>query len=46
MAFGKSKNRRRVDAAQQKEAVKGAVQTHGPAVAKGLLAAALTAGLI
>jgi cell division protein FtsQ len=46
MAFGKSKNRRRVDAAQQKEAVKGAVQTHGPSVAKGLLAAALTAGLI
>lgn len=46
MAFGKSKNRRRVDTAQQKEAVKGAVQTHGPSVAKGLLAAALTAGLI
>lgn len=46
MAFGKSKNRRRVDASQQKEAVKGAVQTHGPSVAKGLLAAALTAGLI
>ncbi|HVG62874.1 MAG TPA: FtsQ-type POTRA domain-containing protein [Hyalangium sp.] len=46
MAFGKSKNRRRVDAAQQKKAVKGAVQTHGPSVAKGLLTAALTAGLI
>jgi len=46
MAFGKSKNRRRVDSAQQKEAVKGAVQTHGPSVAKGLLAATLTAGLI
>jgi cell division protein FtsQ len=46
MAFGKSKNRRRVDAAQQKEAVKGAVRTHGPSTVKGLLAAALTAGLI
>lgn len=46
MAFGKSKNRRRVDASQQKEAVKGAVRNHGPSVAKGLLAAVLTAGLI
>lgn len=46
MAFGKSKNRRRVDTAQQKEAVKGAVRTHGPSVLKGLLAAALTAGLV
>lgn len=46
MAFGKSKNRRRVDASQQKEAVKGAVRTHGPSVAKGLLTAVLTAGLI
>jgi cell division protein FtsQ len=46
MAFGKSKNRRRVDAAQQKEAVKGAVRTHGPSTVKGLLAAALTAGII
>ena len=46
MAFGKSKNRRRVDTAQQKEAVKGVVRTHGPSVLKGLLAAALTAGLV
>jgi cell division protein FtsQ len=46
MAFGKSKNRRRIDAAQQKEAVKGAVRTHGPSTVKGLLAAAITAGLI
>ena len=46
MAFGKSKNRRRVDTAQQKEAVKGAVRTHGPSVLKGLLAAALTAALV
>ncbi|MFL5346989.1 MAG: cell division protein FtsQ/DivIB [Hyalangium sp.] len=46
MAFGKSKNRRRVDTAQQKEAVKGAVRTHGPSVLKGLLAAVLTAGLV
>ena len=46
MAFGKSKNRRRVDSAQQKEAVKGVVRTHGPSVLKGLLAAALTAALV
>ncbi|HYH98125.1 cell division protein FtsQ/DivIB [Hyalangium sp.] len=46
MAFGKSKNRRRVDTAQQKEAVRGVVRNHGPSVGKGLLAAALTAGLI
>ncbi|WP_224365203.1 cell division protein FtsQ/DivIB [Hyalangium versicolor] len=46
MAFGKSKNRRRVDTAQKKEAVKSVVQTHGPSVLKGLLAAVLTAGLV
>jgi cell division protein FtsQ len=46
MAFGKSKNRRRVDTAHKKEAVKGAVRNHGPSVGKGLLAAVLTAGLI
>lgn len=46
MAFGKSKNRRRVDTAQKKEAVKGAVRNHGPSVAKGLMAAVITAGLI
>lgn len=46
MAFGKSKNRRRVDATQKKEAVKGAVRAHGPSAAKGLLAAVITAGLV
>jgi cell division protein FtsQ len=46
MAFGKSKNRRRVDTAQKKEAVKSVVRAHGPSTAKGLLAAAITAGLI
>jgi cell division protein FtsQ len=46
MAFGKSRNRRRQDTAQQKEAVKGAVRTHGPSTVKGLLAAVLTAGLV
>jgi cell division protein FtsQ len=46
MAFGQPKNRRRVDTAQQKEAVKGAVRTHGPSVLKGLLATVLTAGLV
>jgi cell division protein FtsQ len=46
MAFGKSRNRRRVDTAQKKEAVKGAVRAHGLPVVKGLLAAALTAGLV
>jgi cell division protein FtsQ len=46
MAFGKSKNRRRQDTAQQKEAVKGVVRVHGPSVGKGLLAAVLTAALV
>jgi cell division protein FtsQ len=46
MAFGKSRNRRRLDTAQQKEAVKGAVRTHGPSTVKGLLAAVITAGLV
>ena len=46
MAFRKSKNRRRVDASQKKEAVRGVVRAHGPSTAKGLLAAAITAGLI
>jgi cell division protein FtsQ len=46
MAFGKSRNRRRQDTAQQKEAVKGAVRTHGPSTLKGLLVTALTAGLV
>lgn len=46
MAFGKSRNRRRQDTAQKKAAVKGVVRTHGGSVAKGLLAAALTAGLV
>jgi cell division protein FtsQ len=34
MAFGRNKNRRRQDTAQQKEAVKGAVRSHGPGVLK------------
>jgi cell division protein FtsQ len=46
MAFGKSRNRRRVDTAQKKAAVKGAVRAHGAPVLKGLLVAALTAGLV
>jgi len=46
MAFGKTRNRRRQDTAQKKEAVKGVVRTHGVSVAKGLLAAVLTAGLV
>ncbi|MDY7228675.1 cell division protein FtsQ/DivIB [Hyalangium rubrum] len=46
MAFGKSRNRRRQDTAQKKDAVKGAVRTHGASVGKGLLAAVLTAGLV
>ncbi len=41
MAFGKSRNRRRQDTAQQKEAVRGAVRSHAPGVLKvlGLTAA-------
>ncbi|PTL77776.1 cell division protein FtsQ/DivIB [Vitiosangium sp. GDMCC 1.1324] len=46
MAFGKSKNRRRQDAAQQKEAVKGAVRTHGPGLLKAILLTGLTFALV
>ncbi|WP_257460659.1 cell division protein FtsQ/DivIB [Archangium lipolyticum] len=46
MAFGKSKNRRRQDAAQQKEAVKGAVRTHGPGLLKAILLTGLTVALV
>lgn len=45
MAFGRARNRRRQDAAQQKEAVKGAVRTHGPGVLKAL-ALTLATGLL
>jgi cell division protein FtsQ len=46
MAFGKSRNRRRQDVAQRKEAVKGAVRTHGPSVLKAIVLTTVTAGLI
>ena len=46
MAFGKSKNRRRQDAAQTKEAVKGAVRSHGPGLLKSILLTALTCALV
>jgi len=42
MAFGKSKNRRRQDSAQKKEAVAGAVRTHGPGLLKAILLTGLT----
>ncbi|MBZ4419472.1 cell division protein FtsQ/DivIB [Myxococcus sp. RHSTA-1-4] len=45
MAFGRTRNRRRQDTAQQKEAVKGAVRTHGPGVLK-VLALTLATGLL
>ncbi|MFY0570394.1 cell division protein FtsQ/DivIB [Archangium lansingense] len=46
MAFGKSKNRRRQDAAQTKEAVTGAVRSHGPGVLKVILLTGLTCALV
>ncbi|MBM7114304.1 cell division protein FtsQ/DivIB [Archangium primigenium] len=46
MAFGQSKNRRHQDAAQKKEAMKGAVRTHGPGVAKAILLTGLTCALV
>jgi cell division protein FtsQ len=46
MAFGRTKNRRRQDAAQTRAAVQGAVRTHAPAVLRALLALALTVGLV
>ena len=45
MAFGKSKNRRHQDAAQQKAAVVGAVRTHGPGVLKAIVLTGLTCAL-
>ena len=46
MAFGQSKNRRHQDALQKKEAMKGAVRTHGPGLAKAIVLTALTCGLV
>jgi cell division protein FtsQ len=46
MAFGQSKNRRRQDTAQQKEAVKGAVRTHGPGLLKAIVLTGLTVALV
>ncbi|NBD14228.1 MULTISPECIES: cell division protein FtsQ/DivIB [Corallococcus] len=46
MAFGKTKNRRRLDAAPRNDAVKGAVRSHGAMVVKALGLAVATAGLI
>ncbi|AGC47463.1 cell division protein FtsQ [Myxococcus stipitatus DSM 14675] len=45
MAFGRNKNRRRQDAAQRNEAVKGAVRSKGPGVMK-VLALTLATGLL
>ncbi len=45
MAFGRTRNRRRQDSAQQKEVVKGAVRSHGPGVLK-VLALTLATGLL
>ena len=46
MAFGQPKNRRHQDAAQKKEAVKGAVRTHGPGVLKAIVLTGLTAAAV
>jgi cell division protein FtsQ len=46
MAFGRTKNRRRKDAAQKRAEVQGAVRAHAPAVLRGLLTVALTVGLV
>jgi cell division protein FtsQ len=46
MAFGHSKNRRRMDAAPRNDAVKGAVRSHGLTVAKVLGATVVTAALV
>src|SRR5687768_8244269 len=46
MAFGKSRNRRRQDTAQQKEAVMGTVRAQGPGVLKAIVLAGLTCGLV
>jgi cell division protein FtsQ len=46
MAFGKSKNRRRQDASEKTEAVKGAVRTHGPGLLKAIVLTGLTVALV
>lgn len=46
MAFGRTKNRRRKDAAQKRAEVQGAVRAHAPAVLRALLTVALTVGLV
>jgi cell division protein FtsQ len=46
MAFGKSRNRRRQDIAQKKEAVRGAVRARGPGALKALLLAGVLCGLV
>jgi cell division protein FtsQ len=46
MAFTRSRNRRRQDAAQQKEAVKSAVRVHGAGLLKALLLTALTVAAV
>ncbi|ATB27816.1 cell division protein FtsQ/DivIB [Melittangium boletus] len=46
MAFGQPKNRRHQDVAQKKEAMKGAVRTHGPGLAKAILLTGLTCALV
>ena len=46
MAFGRTKNRRRKDAAQKRAEVQGAVRAHAPAVLRVLLTVALTVGLV
>jgi cell division protein FtsQ len=46
MAFGRNKNRRRHDTEQRNEAVKGAVRSHGPTLAKALGLTVVTAALV
>jgi cell division protein FtsQ len=46
MAFGKSRNRRRQDVTQRKEALRGAVRSHGPSVVKVIVLTVVTAGLL
>ncbi|CAM3648040.1 FtsQ-type POTRA domain-containing protein [Corallococcus sp. ZKHCc1 1396] len=46
MAFGKNKKRRHLDTASRNTAVKGAVRSHGPRVAKALGLTVATAALV
>lgn len=46
MAFGRKSNRRKADATQKKEAMKGTVKTHGPTLLRLVLFAGITAGAI